>query len=90
MRQGGHPEPSVTRMEGTAFPTTVVELRGRYARAVGTGGGAEEGRPDQALLAAVVATPRGSLFAQIHGPSAVVDAQREAYDGFVAGIRPPA
>lgn len=84
---GGHPEPTVTRLEDASFPTTVVELRGRYARAIGMGGTQAEAAPDQVLLAAVVETPQGSLFIQLHGPSATVLGQKDAFYGFVRGLR---
>ncbi len=60
---GTHPEPTITRISDAAFPTTVVELRGTYARGIGMGDQAAP-KPDQVLLAGVVETPKGSLYIQ--------------------------
>jgi len=51
--------PRLATAEGTAFPTTVAEYEGAYARGVGLG--RAEATPDQALVAAVVETPRGMV-----------------------------
>ncbi len=84
---GNNVEPAIRRLNDTTFPTTTVELRGRYSRNVGMVGGEEDAKPDQVLLAAIVETPQGSLFLQLHGPSASVDAQRDAFLRFVSRIR---
>lgn len=84
---GQNPEPEISPVDGAAFPTSVVTLRGRYARGVGMGGTDEEALPDQVLFAAVVETPQGNIFVQLHGPAASVLGQREAFFAFVGGIR---
>lgn len=76
--------PSIEPLKG-ALPATLVELRGSYARGVGLGP-TGEALPDQMLLAAVVETPRGNLYPQLHGPAAVVSAQRDAFVHFAQGI----
>jgi hypothetical protein len=85
--KGAHPEPTVTKLTGTLLPTTMVELRGAYSRGVGMGGG--PAKPDQILLAAVIETPKGNLYAQLHGAAASVRAQRDAFLGFLRQIRQP-
>lgn len=80
---GAHPEPTVTKLTGTAFPSTVVHLRGNYSRAVGMGGGPENAKPDQILLAAVIETPKGNLYVQLYGPAASVAPQKDAFLGFI-------
>lgn len=85
---GGHPEPTLETVAGGMFPATAVTLEGAYARSVGMGGAAEDAVPDQMLIAAVVETPRGNLYVQLHGPAATVRAQREAFLGFIRTIRP--
>jgi len=85
---GGEPaEAEVSTLDGSTFPTTVAELEGRYARGVGMGaqGEAEE---DQALVAAVVETPQGTLFPQLVGPRAAVAEERSAFLDFVRDIAP--
>jgi len=85
---GSRPEPGITRMTDAAFPASVVELRGRYARNIGMGGAATEAKPDQVLLAAIVETPEGNLYVQLHGPAASVLAQKEGFLAFVRSVRP--
>jgi hypothetical protein len=87
--EGGERVPAqVSTLEGTAFPTTLVELAGTYTRGVGMGaaGGARSG---QALVAAVVETPGGNLFPQLFGPREDVAAEREAFVGFLRSIGTP-
>ncbi len=69
---------------GSAFPMTVAEWRGTYARGIGPGGAA---RPGHSLVAAIVATPRGTLFFQLFGPSKDVATAREAYLAAVRALR---
>jgi hypothetical protein len=78
-------EPVVTPLKST-MPATLVELRGSYARGVGMGP-TGDALPDRMLLAAVVETPQGNLYPQLHGPAELVAAQREAFIGFIEGIR---
>lgn len=85
--EGQNPEPEVTPVDGASFPSHVVTLRGRYNRGIGMGGQEQEALPDQMLLAAVVETPSGNLFIQLHGPEASVFGQRDAFFAFVRGIR---
>jgi hypothetical protein len=70
-----------------AFPITVAEYRGTYARGVGTGSDADAARPNNMLIAVVAETPRGTLFFQCFGPIARVEAQREAYLQFAQGLK---
>lgn len=88
--EGGHPEPELEDLSGGAFPTTVVTLEGAYARTVGMGGAATDAVPDQMLVAAVVETPRGNLYIQLHGPSELVRSEREGFLAFVRTIGPQA
>ena len=83
---GGEVEPVITPLKGT-FPANLVELEGSYARGMGMGQ-AGEVLPERMLLAAVVETPKGNLYPQIHGPTAVVKGLRDAFVAFVEGIKP--
>lgn len=85
---GGHPEPTVEQVSGGTFPVTAVTLEGAYARNVGMGGAPEEAVADQMLIAAVVATPRGNLYIQMHGPADTVRSQRKVFLDFIRTIRP--
>jgi hypothetical protein len=80
--------PRVGILEGTAFPTTIVELEGVYARGVGAGPGSGAAQPDQALVAAIVETPRGSLFLQLVGDRSAVADSREDFLDLAGSIRP--
>jgi hypothetical protein len=84
---GGPVEAKVTPLDAAKLPTTLVELQGSYARSVGMGGSAEA-KPNRMLLAAIIESPRGNLYAQLHGPAAVVGGAREAFIGFVQAIAP--
>lgn len=85
---GGPVEAEVTRYSGGAFPVTVAELEGTYARGMAMGPDRAEATPGQRLAAAVVETPRGSLFIQLFGPADVVREEREAFLDFVRGVAP--
>lgn len=87
---GGHPSPDVEQIEGGVFATTVVALEGAYTRTVGMGGQPSDAVPDQMLIAAIVETPRGNLYIQLHGPSVMVRSERDAFLAFVRTIRPQA
>jgi hypothetical protein len=79
-------KPAIERFTVGDLPVTVAEFTGSYARSVGMGGG-EPAKPDQTLLSAIVETPKGSLWMQLHGPRATVRANREAFLAVVRGIK---
>ena len=83
---GSSVAPRLATAQGTAFPTTVAEYEGAYARGVGLG--PAEATPDQALVAAVVETPRGNLFLQLVGPRAAVAVARGDFLRMVESIEP--
>jgi hypothetical protein len=83
---GGAVEPSIERFEVAGMPVTVAELTGTYRR--GMGGGTGDPEPDQTLAAGIVETGRGTLFIQLHGPSATVAAQHDAFEALLRGLRP--
>jgi len=80
-------EPVITELSGS-MPATLVELRGSYARSIGMGPG-DEALPQRMLLAAIVETPKGNLYPQLHGPAELVARNRDAFVAFVEGIAPP-
>ena len=83
---GGPVEPVITASKAGDMPVTLVELRGSYARSLGMGQGADA-QPDQTLLAAIVETPKGNLFAQLHGPTATVAPARGDFEAFLASLK---
>lgn len=82
---GGDVEPQISKLEGAKIPATLVELEGSYARGVGIGPEGEA-LPERMLLAAVVESPKGNIYPQLHGPAAAVKAARAAFVAFVEGI----
>jgi hypothetical protein len=83
----GSPVPEkVTRDSSGAFPITIAEFRGTYRRGVGAGS-ADSVRTGQALVSAIVETPRGALFIQLFGPAAPVLAERDTFVRFVKGLK---
>jgi hypothetical protein len=78
--------PTIQRFKVGDMPVTVAEFTGSYARSVGMGGGGSA-KPDQTLLSAIVETPKGSLWIQLHGPRATVRANREAFLAMVRGLK---
>jgi hypothetical protein len=86
---GGEVEPQVSTLEDAKLPATLVELEGTYARGVGMG---PQGTalPERMLLAAVVESPKGNLYPQLHGPATSVKDARAAFVAFIEAIEPPA
>lgn len=85
---GAPVSPRIGTLEGTRFATTVAEFEGAYARGVGAGPGSAAAVPDQRLVAAIVETPRGSLFLQLVGDGAAVTETREDFLEMVGSIGP--
>jgi len=80
------PRESVRRDSSGAFPITIAEYRGTYRRGIGTGS-ADSVRANQALVAAVAETPRGTMFLQLFGPDSVVAGARGAFLQFVKELK---
>ena len=78
---------AVTRDSTGPFHIAVAEYRGTYARGIGAGSSPEQAKPGQMLIAAIVETPKGTIYPQLFGPIASVTAQREAFLRFVRGIK---
>ena len=76
----------VTRDSTGTFPITIAEYTGTYARGIGAGD-ASQAKPNQTLVAAIVETPKGTLFVQLFGPSAAVATQRDAAVRFVKELK---
>jgi hypothetical protein len=78
----------ITRDSTGPFPVTIAEYTGTYARGIGAGD-PSQAKPGQTLVAAIVETPRGTMFAQLFGPSARVAAERDALVTFVKRLKEP-
>jgi hypothetical protein len=82
---GGEVEAVIDPLEGR-FPAKLVQLEGDYARGVGMGP-AGEALPDRMLLAAVVESPKGNLYPQLHGPAQLVKELRKDFIAFIEGMQ---
>ena len=78
----------ITRDSTGAFPITIAEYTGTYARGIGAGD-PSQAKTGQTLVAAIIETPRGTMFAQLFGPTAAVSAQRAALVRFVKDLKEP-
>ena len=76
----------VARDSSGPFPLTFARYQGTYRRGIGAGS-ADSVRTGQQLVAAIIETPKGVLFAQLFGPIARVEAERETFTRFVKAIR---
>ncbi len=71
----------------SAFKITIAEYRGMYARGIGAGSAPDAALLNTVLIAAIVETPKGTITFQLFGPTAAVDAQRDAYINFVSALK---
>lgn len=85
--KGGAVEEVIKHEKPGAFPLTIAEYHGTYARGVGMGSAPEQARPNHILIAVVAETPKGTLFFQMFGPTEAVNAQRAAYLDFVHSLK---
>ncbi len=72
----------LTRLEGTPFPTLIVELTGHYN---GGMGGPEI--QDAMLLGAIVEGPDAPWFFKVVGPTSTVKSASESFQALVRSIR---
>ncbi len=84
---GAPVDEKISHEKSGAFPLTIAEYHGTYARGTGAGSAPDEARPDHVLLAIVAETPKGTLFFQLFGPTAAVAAQRTAFLAFVHSLK---
>jgi hypothetical protein len=89
--QFSHPDGSpvieqVTRDSSGAFPLVFAEYDGSYRRGIGAGS-ADSVRTGQRLIAAIVPTPKGTMYIQVFGAAARVAAERNTFTAFVRAIR---
>ncbi len=84
---GGAVYEKITKDPSGAYPLTIAEYRGSYARGTGMGSAPDKALPDHVLLAAVAETEQGTMFFQLYGPASAVEAQRATYLAFVRSLK---
>jgi len=84
--QGKPVKPNIRQLRASAPRVTLVELHGNYARGMGMGTD-NSVKPDHALMAAVVETPKGNAFIQLWGPESTVSAARNDYLDFLKNLK---
>jgi hypothetical protein len=76
---------TVRRDSSGVFPLVFAEYEGDYRRGIGAGS-ADSVRTGQRLIAAIVQTPKGTMYVQVFGTAARVSVERSAFYEFVKGI----
>ena len=84
--EGAPVEPEIDVIEIAGMAVTLVELQGDYARNLGTGP-SKMVKPDQTMIVAILEDADGMVFVQLHGPTAMVNENRKAFDALINGIR---
>jgi hypothetical protein len=79
---GTPPEPIVENFEVDGMPVTLVELAGEWMKM-----GQSAYTKDQLFIAAIVASPEGSVFIRFAGQTATVEENRQAFREMVDGLR---
>jgi len=77
----GGADASVSKIEGTAAPTTLVDIAGEY-----TDG--QTALADARFLGAIIETGDRTWYLKFVGPSATVSAWKDAYVEMLKGVRP--
>ena len=80
----------VAKIEKTKFggqDATYVSLAGRYVNQGMPGGGGPVDKPDQALLAAIVASPSGPYYFKLVGAKSTVDANATAFRNMLGSLK---
>jgi hypothetical protein len=80
--EGGPATPKREEKEIDGMKVILVELAGAYM-AMGAAGP----RPDTLQLAAIIRAPNNNIFIRLVGPSKTVEANREAWNALVAGLK---
>lgn len=78
---GYEAKPTVTEFEVDEMPVVLVELAGEWMQM-----GAGWYTPDQLFLAAIIDAPIGRVFIRFAGPTATVEANREAFMAMLNGF----
>ena len=86
------PEPGVTTPETKSLTVnglkvTTIAVRGTYIAEVRPGSSERHNKPNFAMRAAVVETPKGPHFIKLTGPIATVDQAGAAFEQFLKSVR---
>jgi hypothetical protein len=87
---GGKSSRDAAKIEKIKFAgqdATYVSVTGRYVSQGMPGGGGPVDKPDQALLAAIVASPSGPYYFKLVGPKETVDAQAKAFRAMLDSLK---
>jgi hypothetical protein len=85
----GKPSSEVAKIEKAQFAgqdASVVSVAGRYV-APATPGGEPQDKPDQALVAAIVPSPKGPYYFRLIGSKAAVAAQESAFRQALSSLK---
>jgi hypothetical protein len=84
------PSKDVAKTEKAKFAgqeTTIVSVSGRYVTTSMPGGGDPIDKPDYALLAAIIESPKGPYYFKLVGPKKTVDAQAAKFRGLLTSMK---
>ena len=87
---GGKPSKDVAKVEKATFAgqeTTIVTVSGRYVATSMPGAGDPIDKADQALLAAIVASPKGPYYFKLVGAKKTVDANAAKVRAMLASLK---
>jgi hypothetical protein len=86
----GKPSKDVAKVEKATFAgqeASIVTVSGRYVATSMPGGGDPIDKADQALIAAIVASPKGPYYFKLVGAKQTVDAQAGKLRGMLASLK---
>ncbi len=86
----GKPSKDVAKIEKAKFAgqeATIVSVSGRYVTTSMPGGGDPIDKADQALIAAIVGSPKGMYYWKLVGPKATVDAHSAKLRATLASLK---
>jgi len=89
---GGKPSRDVAKIEKTKFggqDATFVSVTGRFVAQAMPGATQAVDKPDQALLAAIVASPKGPYYFKLVGAKATVDGNAKAFRSMLESLKVP-
>jgi hypothetical protein len=88
----GKPSRDVAKIEKTRFggqDATFVSVTGRFVAQAMPGATQAVDKPDQALLAAIVGSPKGPYYFKLVGAKATVDANARAFRSMLESLKVP-
>jgi hypothetical protein len=86
----GKPSKDVAKIEKASFAgqeATVVSVSGRYVASMMPGAGGAVDKPDQAMIAAIVGSPKGPYYFKLVGAKKTVDANAAKLRAMLASLK---